>query len=392
MSDNTAAQAVLTALGYEPTHRAASARLFADWRLQAGDIVTVTSGSGTSQESYTVPIYNLEMTWKGSPIVEVDTTGQKERAPLPALSRRSYGAQSATNQTLDGISARIDNQGNMIGLVVTQTAGGAVVNAASIVAGINDAGSTVQISADHIELVGSTIKVSDVLKIQNGVSFVTATGMSATWLDAETLQLRSNGAGSALNTVDPDSVSDVQIVSSGTGYKLQKKTWGNPNSWTDAGTFSRAATIAGAWSSGTYTVSATAGTVNQLSTTLYMDHSPGGAQYDNFDAIVYHDQITGGNEVLSEKVYLVDDSANSRVVARWGDSSSGTIIAAMGYSGGSHSISITRGTRSAQGPSPSNAVQIWSGNPTDVTVNNSFYSFKVTCGTAEKYYYFYVKV
>lgn len=59
-------------------------------------------------------------------------------------------------------------------------------------------------------------------------------------------------------------------------------------------------------------------------------------------------------------------------------------------------ISITRGTRTSinSGPSPSSAVQIWSGSgtlPTDVK-SNGFYSFKVTAGGSEKHYYFLVNV
>ena len=352
MSDNTAAQAVLTALGYEPTHRAASARLFADWRLQAGDIVTVTSGSGTSQESYTVPIYNLEMTWKGSPIVEVDTTGQKERAPLPALSRRSYGAQSATNQTLDGITARLNNQGNKIGLVVEETSGGNVIRAAEIAAAINANGSAAYINADHIYITGTTV-LSGVLDIQNGGLRVqdpmnvsggdlTVTHSGAT-VSSTNFSLYSGGTitfnGStpgSVYAVGADDVSTMIIKAAVSGNTLQLWKRGDNTSGSPTITFSKATTLDDAWSSGTYTVTASQNstTVGTKSTTVYLSASGGGTAYSNFDVIVYHDQVTGGNEAVSNKIYLVDVPASNRVEARWG-SSTGTAYAAASYTGGS---------------------------------------------------------
>lgn len=61
-------------------------------------------------------------------------------------------------------------------------------------------------------------------------------------------------------------------------------------------------------------------------------------------------------------------------------------------SSSSPSISITRGNRTSSQPSPQNATGIWTGNPTDVSSNNSFYTFKVTAGSSEKWYFFYVSV
>lgn len=341
--ERTPAEKVFDQLSSAPIQHPASARLFADWRLQAGDVVKVTSGN----ETYQVPVYNMEMTWKGSPIVEVDATGSKERPPLPALARRSYGGsqrQAETDEALVGYSSRLDRtdreiigvvsatgivldengdpvedeygyyvfdegsknniysqiqqvpgqitlavtaerqraegaeqtltglinvEAGKISQIVTAVGSDGQVTAASIITAINGDTSSIKLKADHVELVGSTIKISDVISIQNGASFVNASGVSATFMDADTLQLRSGGSGSSFNTVNPNSVSDVQIVANGTtGYKLQKKTWGSPNSWTDAGTFSSAATIAGTWGSGVFTVSATSGTANTVTTSL----------------------------------------------------------------------------------------------------------------------------
>lgn len=53
-----------------------------------------------------------------------------------------------------------------------------------------------------------------------------------------------------------DSIKGVQVIASGNDYKLQYKTFSG-DTWTDAGTFSRAAKFSGAWNgSGTYSVTA----------------------------------------------------------------------------------------------------------------------------------------
>ena len=62
-------------------------------------------------------------------------------------------------------------------------------------------------------------------------------------------------------------ISDVQIVADGSGYKLQYKQFLD-STWTDAGTFSRAAKFSGAWNgSGTYTVTADPNGVTSLTVT-----------------------------------------------------------------------------------------------------------------------------
>lgn len=57
---------------------------------------------------------------------------------------------------LDSMQSSISVNANRIGLVVTQSSGTDVVNAASIVAAVNNAGSSVTINADKIVLSGST--------------------------------------------------------------------------------------------------------------------------------------------------------------------------------------------------------------------------------------------
>ena len=94
------------------------------------------------------------------------------------------------------------------------------------------------------------------------------------------------------------------------------------------------------------------------------------------------------------------DPGNTNYTARMRLRIDGSEPWSAGYTKGQEeaapAISITRGVRTSinSGPSPSNAVRIWSGSgtlPTDVK-SNGFYSFKVTAGGSTKHYYFLVNV
>lgn len=341
----TPAQRVYDQLNSAPIQHPASARLFADWLLQAGDVVTVTSGN----ESYQVPVYNMEMTWKGSPIVEVDATGNKERPPLPALARRSYSGARQQQEEMDGISSRIAQANNKIGLVVEERSGGNVIRAAEIAAAINDSGSAAYINADHIYLSGTTtlsgtmeivsggLKVNTPANISGGDLTVTGTGAT---VSATNFSLYSGGKIS-FNTSTPGTtvqvgaadVTDMIIKAAVDGNTLQLWKRGADTSGSPSLTFSKATTLSDGWSGDTYTVTATqnGSQVGRKSTKVYLTHSPGGANYANFDAMVYHDDYSvAANLVLSTRVYLVDNASSSRVEARWG-STTGTVIAAQGY-------------------------------------------------------------
>lgn len=237
------------------------------------------------------------------------------------------------------LSSRITQTESDIALVVTGTGADRGINSASIILAINGTGgSSAIISADKVDLQGYvtatelatngayiTEVTADSVVVAGGDVTIDTNGISCANLDVNGTDL--SGIGS--------SVSAVRITGpTNNVYKLQYQTY-DDDTWTDAGTFSRATTLRDGWSGDTYTVTATQdGTqVGQKSTKIYISHSPGGAQYSNFDAMVYHDSIAGGNEVLTKKVYLVDNTASSRVEARW-ETSSGTVIAAKRYTGG----------------------------------------------------------
>lgn len=160
---NEAEQAIYNRLASAPTFHPATADIFAtDWGLDAGDVVAVRSGNDT----YNVPVYNMSLNWKGNSRVQIQSTGNEVRKPLSALKRKQFsgGRGAYENEKelqrfhADLVQAESD-LGAKIGLVVTETdEGDNVVNAASIVAGINaqDKGSEsyVDIQAQYINLTG----------------------------------------------------------------------------------------------------------------------------------------------------------------------------------------------------------------------------------------------
>ena len=242
---NEAETAIYNRLAAAPTFHPADVSLLPDdWALEPGDIVTVTHG----QDSYSVPVYSLDLTWKGATKTEIQSTGNQKRESLAALQRRHYaggygGMASAlaaeaefkefethfeqTDQYFSllatqnewdelaqtghvtaysqivmnsssissevtratgaegGLSSRITQNADSIALVVDNGS----IKAAQIVAAINGASSSVTISADHIVLDGDAVANSLASKdIQT--YRVRAEKLSA----SDTLSLGSSGA------------------------------------------------------------------------------------------------------------------------------------------------------------------------------------------------------
>lgn len=89
---STPADEILSALGELGTFAPVAADTFADWTMQAGDVVTIKSGT----DSYKTPLYTLNMTWKGSPRVTMESTGSEKPEPISKFERRRYaGGRSA---------------------------------------------------------------------------------------------------------------------------------------------------------------------------------------------------------------------------------------------------------------------------------------------------------
>lgn len=127
--------------------------------------------------------------------------------------------------------ATISTLSNQIALVVTETQSGDVINAASIVAAINDSGSSVIIDADKIDLNGY-VTVTDLSTAGsttiNGANIITGT-VTATQIDATDLRVNASNITGTLtigqlpNTVaeTSDIPTKVSELSNDSGYQTQ---------------------------------------------------------------------------------------------------------------------------------------------------------------------------
>jgi len=164
----------------------------------------------------------------------------------------AQGIEQGVADTVAGLESVISQSATRIALVVTQKDGQDVVDAASIVLGINgQTGSYVKITASTIDLSGyvkATSLDTDYLKTWVG---------SADRLNVRALYVQN---GTVPTSGNPNweniknSLYDVQVVQSGNTYTLQKKTW--LSDWVDVGSFSRATSLSGSWSGRTHKVTA----------------------------------------------------------------------------------------------------------------------------------------
>ena len=90
---------------------------------------------------------------------------------------------TASENTLSG---RITVNADKIGLVVEEIDGANVIKAASIVLAINNAGSSVSISADHVNIAGSNIKLGSVITTDGTGAVIQASAVTATLMGGTT--------------------------------------------------------------------------------------------------------------------------------------------------------------------------------------------------------------
>lgn len=94
------------------------AETFADWAMEAGDIVTVSRGD----EDYQSPVYSSRMIWRGSPETSVSSTGKKERDPIAKVSRQKYGRGGASMRNQQDLYYEIFSEDGELHSVVQVTA------------------------------------------------------------------------------------------------------------------------------------------------------------------------------------------------------------------------------------------------------------------------------
>ena len=104
---------ILQKLQTAPQFHPASADIFGDVTLDAGDVITVSSEG----QSYDVPIYHRVMTWRGKPKTMITATGNQQREALPALRRREYAQGSSSYQQGKRLGAGIGGLDSRVSLM-----------------------------------------------------------------------------------------------------------------------------------------------------------------------------------------------------------------------------------------------------------------------------------
>ncbi|MBR5289322.1 MAG: hypothetical protein IKU34_12160 [Clostridia bacterium] len=145
----------------------------------------------------------------------------------------------------------------------------------------------------------------------------------------------------------------------------------------DAG--AAAVTLSAAWNSNKYTV--TSSNNKTKSTTIGLTADGNGTA--SFTVAAYHDSTS--STVKSEYIYLVDNSSQHRVEARWA-SSTGTVYGQCAYSQTSHSISVSSVSAQPGSASISGRTNAKSGGISRPAAN-SYIFFTVSCGGTSKNYY-----
>ena len=82
-------------LNSAPVYHPYEAETFADWSLEAGDMVSVARGN----EIYESPVHGSKMVWKGTPQITLESTGNKERESVAKVSKRKYSKGSGGMRT-----------------------------------------------------------------------------------------------------------------------------------------------------------------------------------------------------------------------------------------------------------------------------------------------------
>ena len=227
--------------------------------------------------------------------------------------------QSSIQINADRIGLIVDDQSNQV--------------KASVIVGIVNGSSQISLSASRIKFDGTT-SVAGCFSVTNGVLYVEKEAIFRSSvslynngrLSAGTLRVMGgeNEYYDLTATKVSNLVADLRITTSGNSYVLQKKIIHDlsDSGWVDVGSFNRASALVGAWDGSTYTVSATGAT--PVHTTVYQKPE-GNGQGANFSVMVYKDNPNvSANCIIRGDVWLVEDSTNKRVYAKWDNADSPT--------------------------------------------------------------------
>ena len=199
--------------------------------------------------------YAINLEAKRAQTAEGDLSGR-----LTVQADKIEAEVSRASEAEGKLSGRITVEAGKITQIVSAVGKDGQVTAASICLAINNGGSTATINANKIYLLGQTIAntitadyiATKIASIANlNVQSITSARGGLSMYSVATTNFSQGGVSCYL----PNAIWTLQIVQDGNNYKLQRQRF-NDGGWTDVGSFSRATSLSGSWSSGVLTVTA----------------------------------------------------------------------------------------------------------------------------------------
>ena len=270
------------------------------------------------------------------------------------------------------LSGRITVEAGKISQIVSAVGKDGEVTAASITLAINEGRSGAWIDANNVWI--GNDKSTTVIAGKLEASDITADFLSAKIATIPTLRgIAASFSGNVSTTsgviayqvyADGNNISNPVIETRVQGptsnvYTLQHKT--ADGTWHDAGTFSRATSLSGAWSGNRYTVTASP-QGNTISDTIAM--LPQGNGSTSFSVSACHTSAVAANAVATQNIFLTENTSGKTVSARAGSSTGtayGVISVANTYNAGfdaDHSACIGGDQGGASNPDKKTAVSI----------------------------------
>lgn len=339
-------QPIYQRLNGVPRYHPMTANTFADWAMEAGDMVTVTEGN----KSYAAPVHTMTVKWRGKQEVVISSEGSKERSPVSKISQQKYNAgrgggsyrgsqqlyyemesedgllhatiaataerltteyretvgdvedaltwkieQTARSLTstydnkIENVQSQIRQEAARISLVVEGTGANAKIKPASIVAAINGDKSNIRLAADRISLSGNT-SIADVMSVTgNSVAF-----RKNVWMYGQLVFADGGGTYRTLSTgVLGSMIKTAEKISSGSTLRLTRF----DGSYVD---FSRAVTSASwSWVNGRAKVSLQPQNQNYSSPLVDSYTKQGNPSYN------------ASTKLVSQNVVIVDEDGNT---------------------------------------------------------------------------------
>ncbi len=136
-------QPIYERLNNVPAYHPLEADTFADWSMEAGDIVTVTRDG----KDYESPVHTSNVTWKKRQMVSISSTGKEKRDPVSKIAKQKYRRSAAGMQNDRGIYSYVYASESTLYSYIDQTATYIVAHVEDVA---NDLGSEILQTASQI--------------------------------------------------------------------------------------------------------------------------------------------------------------------------------------------------------------------------------------------------